>query len=39
MNFKTFLTLFVLSFLVSCACNETKEKKEERILYPELGRE
>ena len=38
MNIKTFLTVFILSLLVSCACNETKDKKEDKILYPEMGR-
>lgn len=39
MNIKTALTIFCLLFLVSCACNETKDKKnDERILYPDNGR-
>jgi hypothetical protein len=39
MNFKTFLFLFIIGTLVSCACHRDKPvSSEEPVIFPDNGR-
>lgn len=39
MNFKTFLFLFLVGILTSCACHQDKpSEKDERVIFPDNGR-
>jgi hypothetical protein len=39
MNFKTFLFLFLIGTLLSCASNRDKPvKKEDQVIFPDNGR-